>query len=206
MKRWPMVVAGFLVALVLTGCAKAPPVPVDRFYRLPEPSVAALGADRTRWGQLVHVRALQADGLHTERAVLFSEDVQAVSLVRYHYHHWVDGPPRLVQDYVATSLRQAVPSALILTEPDGRPDVVVSGKVKRFEHHVPLGKGEGRAMVALELRVSRASGSAPVWVKDYQAVVDVRGVGMTATINAFGQAMSDIVSAFVADASSALAP
>ena len=89
--------SGGLVVLLaalaaLAGCAKPPPVPVDQFYRLPSPGSAA-ALPNEPWGAAVYVRALRAYGLHTERAILFSEDAHAVSLERYHYRHWIAGPP-----------------------------------------------------------------------------------------------------------------
>ncbi len=203
MKRSLLIAA--LLVVQAAGCAKAPPVPVDKFYRLPEPKALKVEAEASPWGKLVYVSALQATGLHTERAILFSEDAHAVSLSRYHYHHWVDGPPRLVQDYLAASLRRAVPSVLVLTEPDGRPDVTISGKIKRFEHQVPRGKGNGKAVVVLELRVIRSRSGDPLLVKDYRAAVDVSGVGMTSTANAFGAAVANVMTRFIADAGAALA-
>lgn len=198
------IVVGALVGLMLVGCLKAPPVPVDKFYRLPDPHRDALRSGADNWGSLVYVSVLQANGLHTERAVLFSEDRHAVSLERYHYHHWVDGPPKLVQEYLAASLRRALPGILVLTEREGRADLVVSGKVKRFEHHVPGGEGPGKVMVALELRASRGDGAGPLWVKDYQSSEDVQESNMAATVDAFGVAVSSIVDAFLAELGSAL--
>ena len=125
--RWTsMVVSVYLLA---AGCVKAPPVPPDQFYRLPEP-VSDQVTKLVQWRGLVLVTALRSDGLHTERALVFSEDAGALSLARYHYHHWIDGPPKLVQEYVASRIRAAASEAMVITERAGRPEIVVSGKVK----------------------------------------------------------------------------
>ncbi|MGK0173051.1 MAG: ABC-type uncharacterized transport system auxiliary subunit [Gammaproteobacteria bacterium] len=195
-----------VLALVggLAGCAKSPPVPVDRFYRLPEPPPLAVLPGADAWGKMVAVASLRSVGLHTERAVVFSEDAAAVMLERYHYHHWVDNPPRLLQDYLVARLRHALTNALVMGELEGRADTVVAGRVKRFEHHIDAKGSHGRALVMVELRVTRAGARKPVLIRDYEVSTAVSGAGMPATAQAFGEAVDAITAAFYKDATTAL--
>lgn len=207
-RRLRTVVLTTLSAVGLAACSQTPPVPVDQFYRLPEPAPYEHPGAQTasqRWGTQVFVNIFRGDGLHTERAVVYSEDSAAVALRRYHYHHWVDDPPRLIEDYLTSRLRTLLPNILVLTEPNGRPATVVSGRVRRFDHHVPNEKSFGRALVTLELQLSRGDDRTPLFVKEYRASPDVSGQEMTAAASAFGQAVESIVREFLTDAETALA-
>ena len=94
MRRGPAVWIA-CVGFVLAGCG-APPVPDDHFYRLGEVSSTQKFAQPLIDGKLLVEMPLAA-GIRRERAILYSEDPAHVELRRYHYHHWEDQPPRLLQ-------------------------------------------------------------------------------------------------------------
>jgi len=154
---------------------------------------------------MVAVVPLRGVGLHAERAVVFSDDAAAVMLERYHYHHWVDNPPRLLQDYLVARLRRTLSNAMVMGELEGRADTVVAGRVKRFDHHIDAKGSHGRALVSVELRVTRAGARQPALIRDYEANTAVSGEGMPAMAKAFGEAVNAITAAFYKDATTALA-
>ena len=131
-------VAGLLTAALGVGCAKVPPVPVGRFYRLPPVEQETLGVAPAKersagWlGDVVSVPAFRSDGIHKERALVYTDDPEAVALKRYHYHHWVDSPTRLLAEALALRLRAVGAGRMVLTGRDSVPDVTVSGRILEF--------------------------------------------------------------------------
>ena len=206
-RRFAVIVLMIGLGAATGGCGHAPTVPSDTFYRLPSsPSAPAPGQSgsgaRTKlpWVGLVAVEPLRADGVHRERALVYSEDVGALSLSRYHYHFWVDPPPALLRDYLARRLRAAAPTATVLPESGTRPDISIGGRVRRFDHLRGSVPGGEQAVVDLELRVQEAGARLPALVRDYTARAPVRGGGMIVVVEAFGAAVERIVSDFLSDA------
>ena len=94
---------------ILTSCVKQPPLPTDHYYRLP--ALQGINTDQEIIDS-ISVINFQADGLYRERAILYSEN--KVEIKQYHYHHWVDSPNRLLQEYLAERLRLSNISKLSL--------------------------------------------------------------------------------------------
>jgi len=194
-RRWTWLAA---LVVVTCACAKAPPVPTDRFYRLPEPEPAT--GTRLTEG-VISVRAFRADGLRSERALLFSEDPAGVALRQYHYHFWVDSPPRLLQSQLVGFLRGAGAASVVLADGRDGADLVIGGRINRFERS--LGGG-GTVHVALELRLQRP-GEVPLLVRDYAATGNPAGAEPEDAVVAYQRAVTEIFARFVQDASGVLA-
>ncbi len=192
MKRLTLVLLG----LVLAACTAQPPVPEDRFYRLVVPRVAP----GTRMGAItgtIAVREMASDGLHSERAMLYSEDPGQRVLQQYHYHFWLDAPPRLAQDYLVAYLRKIGIAERVVEGHSGIAGTyTVSGRLKRFEQL--LDQGNFRTIVELELRLWSPDATVPVMVKDYRAMVPV-GSGVTAAVQGYEKALDGIAAEFADD-------
>lgn len=184
-----------LLAALAAGCA-APPVPPERFFRL-RVEAAVAPAPAAIPGTLV-VQAPRVDGIHNERAIIYSDDPGHRELKQYHYRHWVTPPAQLVQDYLVAYLRQAGSAARVQRDfGDGFTDHVVSGHLTGFEQLVD---GERlTAAVDLELAVTAPGAEQAALRRRYTEKAAVDGGDMAATVRAFEQALHAIAADFAAD-------
>lgn len=190
---------GMLIILIasIISCAQQQPVPSDHFYRLPDPQSSSV-LDTPLVNGMVLVKQFQTDGLHIERAILYTNDEQSIELKQYRYHFWQDSPSRLVRDHLVAYLRDANMAPIVVTDNGSAAEVVVSGKIKQFEQRI--WNNDAEAVVALEFRVDRATEVQPILLKDYRTQVAVDGDSMRATVTAFDKALLELFEAFLADA------
>ena len=177
---------------ILTSCIKQAPLPTDHYYRLP--ALQDIGTDKEIINS-ISVITFQADGLYRERAILYSEN--EIEIKQYHYHHWVDSPRRLLQEYLAERLRLSSISKVDLTTFEGNSNIIIKGKIKAFEQKKFNNKNN--AFVSIEFRVDRNNESSPILYKQYTQAVDSDESSMTSTINAFGIAVNRIYESFYND-------
>lgn len=196
-------VVSVLLALALAGCfGSSPPVPDDQFYRLPV-GVPAQRHDVPALDGVVMVERPRATAVHAVRALAYSEDEQQLRLSHYHYHHWADPPPMLLQQALVDFLR-ASNLVTTVTADAGRLelDYRISSVLRRFERQKTA---DGwKAAVTLELRADAARGDRPLLLREYAALAPIRGERMEDTVQAFGAASQDVFTRFVADLSRAL--
>lgn len=191
MKR---IILPLLLALA-AGCAKAPPVPSDRFYRLPDPPAMAPAPPLSEG--VILVRPFTSDGLHNERPILYGEGTDALTLQQYSYHYWVEAPPRLLQNQLVSFLRAQAAAPMVLTDVGVDAELILSGRIIRLERH--LADGGSRAAVALELRADRARDPQPVLLREYRAEVPLGEETVAATVAAVDRGLNDIFGEFSSD-------
>lgn len=184
-----------LLAVLVSACARQPPVPADHFYRLPAPNVHALSRPLTKG--VILVSPFQTDGLHNERAMIYTKDAHAITLRRYHYSYWLDAPPRLVQDYLVAYLRAAKAASLVVTDSGVRSALTFSGRIVRLDQQL-RGKSS-RALIELELRVDGSRSARPLLLKDYRADVPASDGSMEALVLAFHKGLDQIFGRFLTD-------
>ncbi|MCB1636700.1 MAG: hypothetical protein KDI51_19085, partial [Xanthomonadales bacterium] len=84
-----------VVSLLLVACSGPAPLPDFRYYRLAPPTrVEAL--DPPALDAPLVLNAVQADGVHGERPILYATDPDSLRIAQYHYQLWNDPPPALV--------------------------------------------------------------------------------------------------------------
>ena len=87
--------AVLLCVIAISGCQSLPAAPEHKYYRLLTPTASTSAAQHVHLpGELV-VRSLRADGLYSERAIVFSDQPQQRQLQQYHYQHWLYPPAQL---------------------------------------------------------------------------------------------------------------
>lgn len=192
----------FLLALSLTACfGSSPPIPDDIYYRL-QPAAPAQRLDAPRVG-LVVVDRLGGASVYTARDIAYSDASPHLRLQHYHYHHWVDPPPQLLQQALVDYLRAANFAKAVTSEAGRQPPAWrVSGAVRRFDRQ--RGDSGWQAAVSLELRADPVGGNKPPLVRQYETVVPTDGDGMEATVQAFARATGSLFDRFLADFSAAL--
>lgn len=183
--------------LVVAGCAQVP-VPQDHFYRLVV-SAPAHRLERPLMPGTLVVNRFLADGLLSERAVVYMTAGAPNELEQYHYRYWSDPPTRLLQDLTIDYLRAAgVAREVVSPAMRARADYTLTGKLKRLE----LVRGaHPRAVVAVELGIERERDGRLVWLKGYEASRPVASDDVVALAAALGHALDDIFGKVVADLS-----
>lgn len=194
MNRWGRVLFATGILASLLACSAQPPVPEDNFYHLPEAQL------KTRPQQLVSeisVKRLVTDGLHSERAMLFSESGQALRLKQYHYHHWSDSPPRMLQEHLISALRSTgVANTVVNYDAGQRTAYNLSGKIRHFEQ---VGRGKKSAvLVGLELRLDDKNGK-PLLIKDYHYTEMAGSDAPNDLVRAYAAALNKIYAEFISD-------
>jgi len=182
-----------LSTIVVASCSLQPPVPEDHFYRLPAVKLNNTG----NLSNNLFVKRFVTDGLHSERPLLFSENSQPLSLKQYHYHFWVDAPPRLLQENLISALRSSgIAKTVSNYNPAKRDGHTLSGKIRRFEQ-VARGK-ENKVIIELELRLDDKQGNI-LFVNDYQQEQSAGSATPHDLVVAFGTGLTKIYSELLKD-------
>lgn len=184
----------FTLLLSLAGCAPQPPVPEDNFYRLPPASLPAANkplADRLTVSRFV------TDGLHSERAMLYTEGANSLQLRQYHYHHWIDSPPRMLQEHLISALRTAnVAHTVVNYDPAERDGLRLTGKIRSFEHMRSADKAT--ITIDMELRLDDAKGKL-LLLRDYRVQQAAASTQPADLVQAYGKALQELYGKFVTD-------
>lgn len=191
-----------LPAALLAGCFSSPPLPDDVYYRL-QLAPAAQRFEAPRVAGLVVVDRPSAASVYNSRDLAYSDRPPHLQLSFYHYHHWADPPPQLLQQGLVDHLRSANLAPNVTVEA-GRlvPAYRISGVVRRFERQ--KSDAGWQAAVSLELRADPAGGAQPLLLRQYDTVVAADGDGMEATAQAFAKATGTLFDKFLVDFSAAL--
>lgn len=192
--RWGKTLFATGILFSLLACSAQPPVPEDNFYHLP---AAQLTNSQHQLVSEISVKRLVTDGLHSERSLLYSESGQALQLKQYHYHHWSDTPPRMLQEHLISALRSAGVAATVVNYDAGqRTAYNLSGKIRHFEQ-VERGK-KSAVLVGLELRLDDKNGK-PILIKDYHYTQVASSDAPHDLISAYAAALNNIYAEFISD-------
>lgn len=178
--------------LALSACGGNARVPDDNFYRLmimsPQP------AERAVLAGTLQVNVDAAAPIYRDRSLLYSDDARANRLQRYHYHHWIDSPPRLLQYNLVQYLRAAgVADQVVATGNRRAAEYQLHVELERFEHVRGLNK------VELQVRFVLTSGSASeqLFNREIQLEKPVSGRDVTAVVAAYEAAVSELYAEIV---------
>lgn len=191
-----------LLAVLLAGlaaCASQGPVPEDRYYQLSPVAQekGRLTSAATLLPGRLGVGRLKTDGLRDERTLLYVQQGQPLQIRRYHYHHWVDAPTRMIQQHMLAYLRAAgAATEVVQYQPGIRVDYEVRGRLVRFERLLSDGHGKVLVELELELRHGARSGTAPLL---YRAEIEPEDDTLYAAAVAYSAALQEIYAHFLAD-------
>ncbi|MDX2143996.1 MAG: ABC-type transport auxiliary lipoprotein family protein [Rhodospirillaceae bacterium] len=187
----------FAVAVVaaVAACSSAP-VPIDTFYRL-EPRSAPVARAGGPIKGVAEVTPLRGEGVINERAILYRAGTSR--LRQYSYHFWADTPAAMLQRDLIDALRNAKAFERVVT-PELRlnRDYEISGTIRKLEHDVTSGS---RAVMEIELAVRKINGNQIVLMKTYSAELSASDDEVSAAVDGFAGALSQIIAAFIADLS-----
>jgi ABC-type uncharacterized transport system auxiliary subunit len=154
-----------LLSLLLGACAATAPVPEDRFYRLnPVHPPQALSQPVLSGG--LAVDDVQADPLRGGRAILYSDSRRPLQLQRYHYEFWVDQPPRMLRQALASYLRETgLADTVIETDARSASAWHLGMRLLKFEQVVD--QRAAGVEIAVEVTLSEGFPETPLWTRVY---------------------------------------
>lgn len=185
-----------LIALSVAACGTPQEAPRDQFYRL-DTDFAGQASQPVFDGTLEVGRFL-ADGLLGERALVYTSVDTPDRLLQYHYHYWVEPPPRMLQEQLVRVLRDAnVAPVVVTSEQRADPAYVVSAKLRRMEQVIR----RGNPMVALSMEFSlrRERDGKLLLLQVYEVEREAQDLTMPGTVQAMNAALTDVYAAFVRD-------
>jgi ABC-type uncharacterized transport system auxiliary subunit len=193
-KAFNHLLAMLVATFFLAACAPQPPVPEDNFYRLPRATLTPVKKPLTK---KLSVSRFVTDGLHSERALLYTEAASPLQLRQYHYHHWLDSPPRMLQEHLISALRTAnIAKTVVNYEAGMRDSLRLGGKIRNFEH---LRQGDkAKINIDLELRLEDTRGKL-LFLKDYRVEQAATSVQPRDLVQAYGAALQVVYGEFITD-------
>jgi len=188
-------------ALVL-ACAGGP-APRDHFYRIGTPSPAPPAFATAVFPGTVEVDRFRADALTGGIRIVQRQTEGGSELEPYAYHQWADPPTILLQTLLVDFLRETRAAPLVVT-PDlrARSDFAVLGRIAQLEHQT--GGGTPRAVVEIDLAISRQSDRALLLQRVYREERPAAGPSVAEAVDAASAAVSAIFTRFLADAEAQL--
>jgi cholesterol transport system auxiliary component len=179
-----------LAAALLSACAGGTRLPEDSFYRL-EIGAPAQRMETPALAGILSVQTGATAPVYRDRAFLYSDARMPGRLQRYHYHYWMDAPPRLVQRSLADYLRAAGIATAVVT-PEDAIDVRYRLRVdiERFEQH--RDRDGGDVSVELSLTLSEPGSGTLLLQERLHAEAAVQGGDHPALAAAYRRAMEDL--------------
>jgi len=190
------------IGLLLTGvtllnaCASAPPVPEDNFYRLQAVYAADPLAKKVLPGT-IEVDRFVADGLTSERAIVYSQTGTPNQVKAYHYHFWIKPPTVMLRDELVSFLRASKISDVVVT-PEMRitADYILTGKIKHLEQI--KAQENSRTLIEVELGLRRPTDGKLLFLETYR-VENAAGKGDVAgAVDSLNTSLSIIYADFLA--------
>ena len=179
----------------LTACGSAPPVPEDQYYRL-QAIYASEPLTTKPLAGTIEVDRFVADGLTSERAIVYS-DIQKPNQVRaYHYDFWIKPPTVMLRDELVSFLRKSKISDTVVT-PEMRvnAEYALTGKIKHLEQ-VKMESGY-RTILEVELGLRHPNTGKLLFLDTYRLENDASGSSVGAAVKSLNTALSIIYSEFL---------
>jgi ABC-type uncharacterized transport system auxiliary subunit len=194
-KNHTMAIFAVMLILGLSACGSAPPVPEDHYYRL-QATYAGGAPMLNPIAGSVEIDRFVADGLTSERGLVYSAAGKPSQVKSYHYHFWIKPPTVMLRDELVSFLREAKAATAVVT-PELRvnSDYVLTGKIEHLEQ--VRGKGE-RTLMEVELGLRSARDGKLLFLKTYRQE-NGAGAGVAAAVESLNTALSIIYADFVAD-------
>ena len=198
MKKLKFIAAAWLFALVgsgLAACSSVSPAPEDHYYRL-QATYAGSGSMATPLSGTIEIDRFVADGLTSERGLVYSNANAPSQVKAYHYHFWIKPPTVMLRDELVSFLREARAAKAVVT-PELRVDAeyVLTGKIEHLEQ--VRGKSE-RTLMEIELALRAAKTGKLLFLKTYRQE-NAAAQGVEAAVDSLNTALSIIYADFLAD-------
>ena len=179
----------------LTACGSTPPVPEDQYYRL-QAIYASEPLTTKPLAGTIEVDRFVADGLTSERAIVYS-DIQKPNQVRaYHYDFWIKPPTVMLRDELVSFLRKSkISDAVVTPEMRVNAEYALTGKIKHLEQ-VKMESGY-RTILEVELGLRHPNTGKLLFLDTYRLENDASGSSVGAAVKSLNTALSIIYSEFL---------
>ncbi len=180
---------------LLVACGSAPPVPEDQYYRL-QAIYASEPLTTKPLAGTIEVDRFVADGLTSERAIVYS-DIQKPNQVRaYHYDFWIKPPTVMLRDELVSFLRKSkISDAVVTPEMRVNAEYALTGKIKHLEQ-VKMESGY-RTILEVELGLRHPNTGKLLFLDTYRLENDASGSSVGAAVKSLNTALSIIYSEFL---------
>jgi len=126
----------------------------ERYYPLPDSSPGFKLKKPVLRGSL-GVAAIDADGVRTDRRMLYTTADRPLELLLHHYRFWADSPTKMVQHKITDYLSKAgFAKKVTRFLPGAKVRYVLRGRLLKFERYVDTDKRQDAVLVSLELNVT----------------------------------------------------
>ena len=197
--RSPLWLQALLLVSILSvaGCL-GEPAPTDQFYQLelrePETTFETPPLRGT-----LQVRRPEANALTGERLLLYRQNRESSQIHRYGYHRWVDSPTIMLQQEMTRHLRRArLADQVVTPQLRVKVDYILSCRILKLERYVD---GSPSVVMELELGITSIQDNRALLLQTYREEQPANGDGIDASIAAYNQALSTILSRLLVDAS-----
>ena len=192
--RIGLLLIGAVLSLTIWSCASGP-APIDHYYQI-DAGVPDAPLAKKLEGNL-QVDRLRTDALMGERQLLYKKTADAPEIRQHPYQRWSDPPAILLQTELISFLSAAaVADTVVSATARVKPDYVVSGRILNFERVL---KPEVRAVVEIQLAVTRAAGEEILVNHSYREERAAENSTIAASAVAFSEAVHAIFERFLAD-------
>jgi len=189
--RVVLLMAGFAL---LAACGQTR-IPQDHYYRLNLAAPHRVTAPVLS-GTLV-VKRFDANGLLQGRSIIHSRASTPLEAEAYHYHHWADIPPVMLQQQLVAYLRRAgVAARVAAADADIQADYLITGNIHRFERAVD---GVATGIIELELGLIRKASGHILFSHTYRREIRASGGTMLDTVAALNTGTREIYAEFLHD-------
>jgi len=187
----------FAAACVFAAGCLASPAPRDRYYRVEVAPPAPLAAPA--FAGVLEVERLQADSAGRGTALAFVADGSR-EVKRREFDHWADSPPLMLQQALATALREAGFAGKIVTPEVGvQVDHRLGGRLVRFEE--VRGEGAPRVVVEVEIAITDPRRTTLELQATYREEREIGGTAVDDVVRAYDAALSAVAARLAADSS-----
>jgi ABC-type uncharacterized transport system auxiliary subunit len=184
--------------LLMNGCVSQSEVPQDYFYRLPTVHPDSPLESKLIKGT-ISVDQLAVDGVYRERPLLYVDAQRPLEVLQYHYRHWIQVPSQLIQDNLVDYLREAnVADSVDRYSSGRRQDLLIRGRLQKFEQLVSEGSSTAVVEVEIEFRKKSQQGMVNL-TKVYESQVSAQGSAIHDSVTAFGEALRKIYDKILVD-------
>jgi ABC-type uncharacterized transport system auxiliary subunit len=188
-----------MLLMSLSACASAPPVPEDHFYRL-----QAVYADEPLSNKplpgTIEVERFVADGLTSERPLVYSVAGKPNEVKAYHYHFWIKPPTVMLRDELVSFLRASkISDSVVTPEMRVNADYALTGKIKHLEQ--VRAEKKTRTLLEIEIGLRRPRDGKLLFLETYRAENAAGGDGVATAVESLNTALSIIYSDFLSDIS-----
>lgn len=185
-----------LVWLILAAsCVSSGSMPEDKYFPLSIQSPPPLAVPFSV-NAVIAVERFQTETIYEDRSMVYSLIKRPGELLQYHYHHWTESLPSLLQTRLIDFLREANLAEFVVHEGySSHPDFVISGQIKQFVYIID--RESGRVDVSLVLQIQKDY--QPIFLKEYEKVVEIENPSIYKASEGFEKAVYQIFEDFVQD-------